>query len=384
MSMLPVGIADFAEIRQGGYHYADKTKFIYELIKTRIPYLLTRPRRFGKTLLVSTLENLLRGRRELFEGLWIGDSDYDWTPYPVISLSLSNVGSKSVEILESDLISKLINIADFEEISLNGSIFSICFECLITKLYHKYGKKVAILVDEYDSPIAEQFTQPELANEIRQTIEKICVVLKTTETQRGFVFVTGTAKFTRSSNFSSLNFLEDLTLDRRYAAICGFTAEEFDALFSGYLEDNLGEFKSKRDLPHVATAGDLRQEIFDLYDGYSWDGRTRVLNPWSVLMCLEDRELDDYWCQSGSPDLVVKTINKGLQNLDFFWRRHSISERLNVIDLDRIDPTALMFQTGYLTVKTSQAGSTEYLLDLPNQEVKAAMLRLFLPVTRRS
>jgi hypothetical protein len=136
-------------------------------------------------------------------------------------------------------------------------------------------------------------TNPDLANEIRDTLEKFYVTLKKTERQRGFVFLTGVAKFTRSSIFSSFNFLEDLTLNDTFAAICGFTAEEFDALFSGYLEDNLDEFKSKNLLPPEASAGDLRQAIFDLYDGYSWDGRTRVLNPWSALLCLKKRELDD-------------------------------------------------------------------------------------------
>jgi hypothetical protein len=145
MSMLPVGIADFAKIRQGGYYYADKTRFLYELVKRSTPYLLTRPRRFGKTLLVTTLEDLLRGRRELFEGLWIGDSDYDWTPYPVISLSLADVNSRSVEIMESDLISKLSDIADIEELSLHGCSLNSYFLDLIVQLYNKYGRKSQLL-----------------------------------------------------------------------------------------------------------------------------------------------------------------------------------------------------------------------------------------------
>jgi hypothetical protein len=329
------------------------------------------------------MEDILRGRRELFEGLWIGESDHDWTPSPVISLSLADVDSESVESLKSDLISKLSDIADIEKLSLHGRSPNSCFLDLIEQLHYKYARKVAILIDEYDTPITDQITNPALAKEIRNTLEVFYTVLKTAEKLRGFVFVTGIAKFTRSSIFSSFNFLKDLTLDKRYASICGFTAEEFDALFSGYLEDNLGEFKSEGALPSVASAGDLRQAIFDLYDGYSWDGRTRVLNPWSVLLCLDNSLLEDYWCQSGSPEFMVKSVNKAGQNFDFFDRKHTITARLNVLDLDRIDPTALMFQAGYLTVKSRQADST-LLLDVPNQEVKAAMLRLFLPVDQAS
>jgi hypothetical protein len=382
--MLPLGIANFAKISLGGYYYADKTKLLYELVKTNSPYFLSRPRRFGKSLLVTTLEDLLRGRRELFEGLWIGESDYDWKPYPVISLSFANVGSNSVEILESFLISKLRDIADIEELSLNGSASSSCFESLITKLYYKYGQEVAILIDEYDEPILKQITNPDLANEIRENLKLFYAVLKSTEKLRGFVFITGITKFTKASIFSGLNNLVDLTLKPKYAAICGFTAEEFDTLFSSYLEDNLGEFKSEGTLPSEASVGDLRQAIFDMYDGYSWDDRTRVLNPWSVLMCLEDRVLDDFWFQSGSPEFLIKSINNGLFNFDFFRNSHYITNRINVMEVDKLDPAVLMFQAGYLTIKSRLAGSKQYLLDLPNQEVKAARVRLFLPVDQPS
>jgi hypothetical protein len=275
-------------------------------------------------------------------------------------------------------------IADREKLSLKGSTSNSCFRNLINKLYDKYGKKVTVLIDEYDAPILDQITNPDLANKIRAKLKVFNKVLKTTEKLRGFVFVTGVTKFTKASIFSALNNLVDLTLKRRYAAICGFTAEEFDALFSGYLEDNLCEFKSEGTLPSEASVGDLRQAVFDLYDGYSWDGRTRVLNPWSVLMCLEDRMLDDFWFQSGSPEFMFQSINKGLYNFDFFRNQHYITDRINVMDVDKLDPAVLMFQAGYLTIKTRLAGSTQYLLDLPNQDFKAAMLRLFLPVDQAS
>ncbi|MDR0548370.1 MAG: AAA family ATPase, partial [Deltaproteobacteria bacterium] len=221
MKEIPIGIADFFEIRQENYFYADKTESLYNLLGGETPYFLSRPRRFGKTLLVSALEAILEGRRELFKGLWIDSSDYDWTPNPVVHLSLTSIVTTSVEDLNRDLSAYLQNIAKLAGLTIYETNPTTFFRTLITDLYLKYNRKVAVLIDEYDAPILAQIERPELAKEIRDATSSFYAVLKNVEKYRGFTFITGVTKFSKTSIFSSLNNFEDLTLDKNYATICG-------------------------------------------------------------------------------------------------------------------------------------------------------------------
>ncbi|MDR3153029.1 MAG: AAA family ATPase, partial [Deltaproteobacteria bacterium] len=294
MDETPLGIADFPEIREAGLFYADKTRFLYHLVKIKKPYFLSRPRRFGKTLLVSTLEAILQGRRELFEGLWIDGADYGWEPSPVIRLSLSSVDTGSVDKLEADLYSILKDIADREDVTFNSVNPGVCFRKLIEGLRSKYGRSVAVLIDEYDSPILSKIADESLAKDIRDTMGTFYGALKDAESSRGVTFITGITKFAQTSVFSKLNNLVDLTLNGDYACICGLTLEDLDRFLAGQAGgpdpgDPLGrprrlvKFISDGILPPETDGEGFRARILERYDGYSWDGRSRVLNPWSVF-----------------------------------------------------------------------------------------------------
>ncbi|MDR2142023.1 MAG: AAA family ATPase, partial [Deltaproteobacteria bacterium] len=308
MKDLPIGMADFEEIRLADSVYADKTEFLRNLLKVRKPYFLSRPRRFGKSLLVSTLEAILRGRRELFQGLRIDSSDYDWTTYPVIRFSMDSIYSDDPEEVKKELRHALDTIVSHEsfspdclELLKSSPSPGTYLASLIQELHLKYGLKPAILIDEYDAPIIRHLDQPERANQVRKILQQFYSALKHAEKDRGFTFITGVTKFTKASIFSALNNLVDLTLDDDYANICGFTLEEFDALFQDHLVETLGYFKSKADWATEWAIADLRREILAWYDGYSWDGKSRVLNPWSVLNFFRSNSFSNYWYNSGDP-----------------------------------------------------------------------------------
>jgi hypothetical protein len=382
MNLLPLGVVDFATIRKPGYLYADKTRLLYNLVTQDTPFFLSRPRRFGKSLLVSTLKAILLGRRELFEGLWIGGSDYDWTPYPVINLAMNAMSTDSVDALKNSISLRLGRIAKKEGLTLQDPNPVDAFTGLIDDLQCKYKRKVAVLIDEYDAPILEHVTDPERAEEFRKTLAKFYGVLKGVEEERGFIFITGVSKFAQASIFSALNNLEDLTLDQDYAAICGFTIEEFDSLFAGLLEDRLERFKRSTSLSEEATVADLRDRILTLYDGYSWDGETRVLNPWSVLNCIKKIKLRKFWFQTGSPTFLVNLIKRKKLVFDYLREDYTISDEFNVMEVSNLDPVTIMFQAGYLTVK-SLSGDDLLDLDYPNLEVLAAFLPLLMSMDQR-
>ncbi|MDR1083442.1 MAG: ATP-binding protein [Deltaproteobacteria bacterium] len=382
---IPIGIAGFPTIRQNNCIYADKTKLLRQLVKIPVPYFLSRPRRFGKSLLVSTLKAILKGgdNKKLFEGLWIHDhSDYEWTPSPVIHLSMNSVSTFSLDKLECSLISKLMDVAEAENITIGRNQPSAYFEALINKLNDKYDRNVAVLIDEYDAPILSKITRPDLANGIREVLSNFYGVLKSAEENRGFTFITGVTKFTKASIFSTLNNLLDLTLDPEYASICGFTLKEFDSLFADRLPLALAEAKSKGDLEPDATEEDLKNKILDWYDGYSWDGQTRVLNPWSVLNFFERYEFSEYWFDSGGTSFLADFIKERKINLASFNSRDFLTDSLNTIDVGaNFSPTTLLFQAGYLTVgRTEKIGEKKkkFYLRFPNLDVQAALSSLWL------
>ena len=413
LKALPIGVANFADIRDpvDNFVFADKTKLLAQLVAyPAAPYFLSRPRRFGKSLLVSTLEAILRGRRELFEArqdnatgrsiecLWIAgpESDYHFKPGPVISLSLANAATDSVEELESSLNDILEDVALMEELELTGINPQDRFAELMLRLSMKYGRqKVAVLIDEYDTPILRQITKPELAAKIFETLATFYVTLKDCEGLRGFTFMTGVTKFALASPFSGLNNLDDLTLQEDYAAICGLTEEEeFGALFGDRLPAAMERLKAEGVLSPGQTEDDLRAMIFDKYGGYSWDGRTKVLNPWAVLNFFKELSFEDYWSISGSPELLVNLITKNNASLDCFKANNKLRYEYNSVDINYFNPptgtigrkpTILMFQTGYLTVRNviDTIHGTYFILKIPNTEVKNSVIQFLFPFIPR-
>ncbi|MDR0676035.1 MAG: ATP-binding protein [Elusimicrobiota bacterium] len=382
MNPLSLGLDSFKHLIDDKSIYIDKTMFLYEILKRYKPYFLSRPRRFGKTLLVDTLYNILKGNKELFNGLWIYDADYNWKRYPVINLSLASINDESITTVKEGLINKLLTIANLEKIALRGTNYVDIFEALIVDLNVKYNLPVAILIDEYDAPIVKQIEELSLAIEMQNTLKRFYAVLKAVNDQRGFIFITGVSKFAQTSIFSALNNLEDITLSPKYSTICGITEAELDRLYPQYMQNMLDSLKNDKAMKPEATISDLKELIFQWYDGYSWDGVTSVLNPWSILNMFNTNFFGDYWSRTGGvPSFLVNLIRSGMVDVMEFKDLETINDTLNIIQLgNELESIPILFQTGYLTVdkifKTS--GNPEFSLKIPNLEVKTSIIPLLL------
>jgi hypothetical protein len=376
---LSLGYADFEKIRRQNRIFADKTPIIYQLITEETPFFLSRPRRFGKTLLISVLKAILEGRKDLFKGLWIYDQEYDWVPHPVISLSFAGDESDTPEELKNNLNYMLHLIADKEKIKLAPGSPGNLFLALIQKLNIKYGKCVAILIDEYDAPIIDHLDDTELAVKMRKTLKGFYGTLKKCERERGFVFITGVSKFAKTSLFSGVNNLTDLTLNEKYANIVGFTIEEFDSLFKEHMEKTLNFCISEKRYENLRSVADLKKRIMDWYDGYSWDGKGSVLNPWAVLSFFFNQKFGNFWLDTGSPTFLENMIKSGKISISDIFNKNFLTEDMNIINIgDRLNLKALLFQSGYLTIARTEYldKGIQYFLNFPNLEVRASIAKL--------
>jgi hypothetical protein len=381
MQPLSTAISDFKSIRESNLLYVDKTQYLLKIIEYPRPYFLSRPRRFGKSLLVSTLEAIFKGERELFKGLFIESSGYDFKPYPVIRLSLDEMSSVGVPEFKNDLCEELQRHAKRFGVKIQGTSPASLFKSLIDETRLKFSNTTLVaLIDEYDSPILSNVTDEVKANAIRAELKTFYAILKSEGGSFRSIFITGVSRFTKTSIFSDMNNLMDITVDNDYANICGFTIDDFDSLFQGHLESLLDEFKKNGYLDKNATVSDLRDKILEWYDGYSWDGMTKVLNPWSLLNSLEKRRLTNYWFESGSPSFLVNLIKNKKFDFDCFRNDNTLTSDYNVVDVGNFEPVPLMFQTGYLTIQTGPRFSSDiYFLKFPNLEVRASLIPLLLP-----
>ncbi|MDR1165968.1 MAG: AAA family ATPase [Deltaproteobacteria bacterium] len=379
---LPVGYDDFATIVRNNCIFADKTDLIYKIINTEALYFLSRPRRFGKTLLLSVIEAIFEGCRELFKGLWIYDQPFDWTPRQVIHIKLYSANSRTPDTLETSLADRIKRIADMKNIQLNYKSSSDLFAALIEKLSAKKEKNVVVLIDEYDAPILAHIENKRRAEEIRATLSKFYGVLKETGKYVRFGFITGVTRFSKTSLFSGLNNLNDITLDKSYANILGFTIDEFNSLFQKQMEKSLPELITAKRLKDGATLEDLKSKLFAWYDGYSWDGKTRTLNPWSVILFFDKNEYAPFWYESGTPTFLKKLIVKRRLDLALLKQQNAYANAMGYMDIgDKLDVRALLFQTGYLTIGTIDAqnpNAIQYYPRFPNLEVEASLIPLFL------
>jgi len=367
MKKLPVGLQSFRKIVVGDYLYVDKTQYIYNLINSASYYFLSRPRRFGKSLLLDTIGEVFGGDKELFSGLWIHGSDYGFPKHPVIRLDMSQMSTKSPEILEQSLISYLRLCYSAEGFAMDDSIVSDAFRRLIVLLNQKYGQKVVVLIDEYDKPILDHISDIEMAEANRQVLRSLYGILKSMDPYLRFTFITGVTKFTKTSIFSGLNNLLDITMTKKYANICGIPAESIEDHFGEHIK-KLAENKNFRHYDSICD------EILSWYDGYSWDGESRLLNPYSLLNFFEQERFTGFWYASGTPWFLIDMIKKRPESY-LTLKNLEIRERmLDVFDLQRLEIEPLLFQTGYLTVKevVQTKGSPIYVLDIPNFEVRDA------------
>ena len=367
MRKLPLGIQNFKEVVEGGYLYIDKTRYVYDLINGAKYYFLSRPRRFGKSLLLDTICEVLRGSRELFKGFWIYDSDYAFPKFPIIRLDMSSISNETPEVLKAALLYELRIKINNERLSITDNNPQNVFKSLIIDMHKKYNQRVVVLIDEYDKPILDNINNMELADANRQVLRGFYGILKSMDPYLRLVFVTGVSKFTKTSIFSGLNNLKDITMLEDYAGICGIPVESLDECFGEYIE-NLSRHKRFKQYSNV------RNEILAWYDGYSWDGETRLLNPFSLLNFLDQKRFAGFWYTSGTPGFLLSLIKKKPESY-FNIRNTEITEHmLDSVELDKITIEPLLFQTGYLTVKDVPLthGTPVYMLDIPNFEVREA------------
>ncbi|GAP72657.1 hypothetical protein SAMD00024442_39_9 [Candidatus Symbiothrix dinenymphae] len=370
MKELPIGIQSFEKLRDGGFLYVDKTKDILQLTSSNIVFL-SRPRRFGKSLLVSTLEELYTSNQSLFEGLYIYDK-WDWTQrYPVIRIDWTLIKHGSKEEMERSMSSFLKRQAKLEKINLVSEYASDCFSELIESLHCKKNNKVVVLIDEYDKPILDAIGKPEAA-EIREFLQDFYVVLKGADNHLKFVFMTGVTKVAKVSIFSALNSLKDISLSEQFSSICGYTQEELERDFSEYIDNTAVRLEMTRE--------NLLAKIRKWYDGYTWDGKTSVYNPFSTLPFFDNKEFSDYWFATGTPTFLINRLKKHGLAKTVLEPVIADSSAFDSYDPDALDDVPLLFQAGYLTVKKKEMinGEPEYTLGVPNQEVRVSLMKHLL------
>lgn len=369
MKNLPIGVQTFSKLIEGNYLYIDKTEHIYNLFaKGGQYYFLSRPRRFGKSLLVSTLSEIFAGNMILFKGLWIYDK-IDWTSHPVIHLDLSQLSFKTPDMLEEALDNNIKKIAENYEIELDQELFlKEKFGQLIEKLAQ--NQKVVILIDEYDKPIIEYLEagQIEIAKQIRTILKHFFAVIKASDRFLRFVFITGVSRFSKISLFSDLNNLTDITLFESYSNLLGYTQEEFDHYFPPYIE----RMAKKKNI----AVGYLKDTIRKWYNGYSWDGKRFVYNPYSILHLFAENSFGNFWFSTGTPTFLIKNIKEQQYDITEFENLPVDAFIFDNYDIGNLDAAALLFQTGYLTVKRITLDNEEktYELSYPNHEVKNSLL----------
>ena len=358
MRKYPVGIQDFSEVRNNGYLYVDKTLFIDKLFQHGKYYFLSRPRRFGKSLFLSTLEYLFQSKQELFEGLYIYDR-WDWSKTsPVIKISFSNIGHKLMG-LEKAIDDKLEAIALKYQYSFSSKTIDQKFKELIEALSAKHGH-VAILIDEYDKPIIDYLgIDTAKAIENREMLKAFYSILKDADPHIKLVFITGVSKFSRVSIFSDLNNLKDLTIDSNFKSICGISQDELEHDFSEEMQLS------------------NREKIKKWYNGYSWDGKSTVYNPFSLLNFFAgDGQYRNYWFETGTPTFLIN-LSKNQELYDFEGTQVSANE-MGAYDLEQLQVLPLMFQTGYLTIKNYKEEDNLYELGYPNEEVRQSYLEMLM------
>ncbi|MDX9722745.1 MAG: ATP-binding protein [Myxococcota bacterium] len=361
MKKLPIGIQTFETLIRDGYYYADKTPFIHELANSGVYYFLSRPRRFGKSLFLSTLRAAYEGKRELFEGLFLADH-WDWSKrHPVVHLSFGLGVHRSVDELRGNFAFMLDE--HFRRAGLVSTYPepTTRFAELIRALFEQSAQRVVLLVDEYDKPILDNIEQPDLAAALRDELKSIYSVIKDSDSYLELVFLTGVSKFSKVSLFSGLNNLEDLTLAPHASAICGYTQAELEEVFAERLVDV--------DLARVKA----------WYDGYRWLGES-VYNPFDILLFLKSKVFRSYWFETGTPSFLVKALRRQGYPMARLEELVVGEEIASNFELEDLSVEALLFQAGYLTIEAEeQLGAfRRYRMGYPNLEVKASLANAML------
>jgi hypothetical protein len=375
---MPIGIQDFEDIRTNGYVYVDKTAYVYRLVTEGKPYFLGRPRRFGKSLLLSTLKAYFQGRKDLFEGhagqapLFIAEQEKDWIEYPVFHIDLNVASYTGLESLQTGLDANLRFIEEKWGRNPAETTPSTRFLSLIRRACEKTGKKVVVLVDEYDRPLLQTMEAEQYQEDIRRELKGFYGVLKTADPWLRFVFLAGITKFSQVSVFSDLNQLRDISMEEAYAGICGISMAEL----TGNFEAELRDLAEKNGLSYEQTLAEMRKR----YNGYRFAKKSEGLfNPFSVVNTLAKQDFAYYWFQTGTPTYLIKELQKSGFDLREFAGGVTIpAQSVNDYRVNG-DPVPILYQSGYLTIQDYNREFDSYTLGFPNEEVEYGFLNSLLP-----
>lgn len=369
----PIGRQNFENLRNDGFVYVDKTALIYKLVKEGSVYFLSRPRRFGKSLLLSTLEAYFCGKKELFKGLAIEQFEKDWHTHPVLHLDLNAEKYENIKELENILDTYLREWENkYNSIETGNTSLAQRFRAVIRSAKEKTGRGVAVLIDEYDKPILQAIGNPSLQEQFRNTLKAFYGVLKSADADLKFALLTGVTKFNKVSVFSDLNNLKDISMSPRFHNICGITEEELHTVF----DEEIGELATANNQTKEEAYAQLRTN----YDGYHFSYNTDgIYNPFSILWTLSERRYGSYWFSTSTPTYLVELIKKANFNIEELSGYEASEEQMNSIHIDDIDPIPVLYQSGYLTIKDFDGRFGMYTLDYPNEEVKSGFVNFLLP-----
>ena len=372
LQRLPIGIQGFEKIREDGFLYVDKTRQVYDLTHTNQYYFLSRPRRFGKSLLLSTIKCYYEGKRELFDGLYISTVEKEWKKHPVLYLDLNTNKYDHPEVLIQKLADSLFEWEEVYGATNRDLPLGMRFEKVIRRAHEQTGLRTVILVDEYDKPMLQAIGNAELQDAYRATLKGFYGALKSMDEHIQFAMLTGVTKFGKVSVFSDLNNLMDISMDAEYYDICGITEQELLGNFSDYI-DRLAE-------ANKLTRDECIAQLRRRYDGYHFHPRAAgVYNPFSVLNTFAKREFGSFWFETGTPSYLVQLLQEHDSNLEQMASYETDADTLNSIDITSQNPIPVIYQSGYLTIKGYDAEFGTYQLGFPNEEVSEGFAKYLLP-----
>ncbi|MCL1875939.1 MAG: ATP-binding protein [Synergistaceae bacterium] len=368
---LPIGIQTFDIIRSEGYLYVDKTKYLIDLIDSGRVYFLSRPRRFGKSLTISTFDAIFSGKRELFEGLYASEffERPEYKTHPVVRLDMSNLTTDmGSDNLRSSILNQVMENADRLHVNIETTLPGDALSNLLSRAAQKYNATTAVLIDEYDKPILDSIHDIEKAEAVRDILRNFYARIKAADRHLCFVFITGISKFSKVGVFSAMNNLTDISMNDKYAAMLGYTESELLSCFDAHIGDTAADMSKSKEC--------LCAEIREHYDGFSFDGKTRLYNPFSVLNFFNDPTFNNYWFASGTPSVLVEYAKRHDLETENFRGLEVSKDFTSVAEIERASPESFLFQSGYLTVRERKGRNL--ILDYPNNEVLSSVADLFL------
>ncbi len=368
----PIGVQSFESLRKDGYVYVDKTAHVHRLATTGRYYFLSRPRRFGKSLLLSTMKAYFNAQKELFAGLAMERLEQTWTKYPVLYLDLNTGKYDTEDGLDVVLNNTLSKWETEYGSSPTETSFHLRFLGIVERAYRKTGERVVILVDEYDKPMLQAIGNQALQDKFRSTLKSFYSVLKTQDEYIKFAFLTGVTKFGKVSVFSDLNNLQDISLDEEYYDICGISEKEIHS----YFDESVNELAAANGMTFEDTCRKLKEQ----YDGYHFEAGTEgMYNPFSLLNTFAKRKFRDYWFETGTPSFLVQLMKHSNYELNRLQEEEVTTDVLNSIEAMSENPIPVIYQSGYLTIKDYDERFGTYRLGFPNKEVEQGFIKYLLP-----